>query len=489
MCVYIVGPMAVDLFLVGVPVRRRSAALFEQLRHAIVTGRLRPGDRLPTSRDLAAELGLSRSTVTGVYGRLVAEGFAEGRTGDGTFVAAGAAPFGRRQPGRSARQRRSPMLRAPTPPTPLSSGWAVDLRSVRADPARFPLAEWRRCVSAALQRPPPAYGDAAGLPALRRALAAWVRRARGVQASAENVVITAGAQGAFDLCARVLLSGRDVVAFENPGYARARRAFEQHGRRVAPVLVDEDGMDVSSIPLRTRGVYVTPSHQLPTGAVLSAQRRRDLLRFADRADALVFEDDYDTEYRYVDRPLEPLQRLDSAGRVVYIGGFSKTLSPSLRVGFVIAPVEHVEALTTGRVLVDGEPPHLVQAALAELIARGNFERHVRRSRRIYRERRDVVLAHLGRFHDAGLIAQRPTCNAGLHVTLELPDHVDASVVAAHLSRRGIAVDTTDGNWVGAHPPGLVIGFGLATREQLDQAIGELQVVLTQAVDVDPRLSR
>ncbi len=358
--------MPIELFLADVPQRRRAAALYDQLRDAIEHGRLRSGDRLPTSRELAADIGLSRSTVTTVYGRLVAEGYAGGRTGDGTFVS----------------DVRSTPTRRATPAVGDSRAqvWAADLRTGRPDPELFPVVEWRRAAVSVLQAAPPGYGDPGGLPALRAALASWVARSRGVRATAEQVVVTAGAQGAFDLLARTLLGPGTTIAVENPGYPPARRAFRAAGTDVVGVPVDDDGIVVRRIPARAKAVCVTPSHQAPTGAVLSMARRRELLA----RDLLVIEDDYDTEHRYVDRPLEPLQRLDVTDRVVYVGSFSKTLTPSLRIGFVVAPARLAERLVTTRAAIDTQPAHLTQAALAEFLTSGGFERHLRRSRRAYR---------------------------------------------------------------------------------------------------------
>lgn len=267
-------------------------------------------------------------------------------------------------------------------------GAPIDLRMGRPDPGLFPLVEWRRSVTGVLHTAPPGYGEPAGLPELRRALAAWIGRSRGVSVSAESILVTSGAQGAFDLCARLTCAAGDTVAVENPGYPPAGRAFEHHGATLAPVAVDDEGIVVDEIPADTRLVYVTPSHQAPTGAILSAARRRELLALATDRDMVLVEDDYDTEFRYVDRPLEPLHRLDTTGRVLYVGSFSKTLSPSLRLGFLAASPAMVRALTAVRSVTDTQPPHLTQAALAAFILSGQFERHLRRTRRTYRTRRD-----------------------------------------------------------------------------------------------------
>jgi GntR family transcriptional regulator/MocR family aminotransferase len=466
----------IDVFLDGVPIRGRSAALFDQLRAAIVEGRLRPGDQLPPSRDLATQLGVARSTIATVYARLVGEGYAEGRVGDVTFVTdyhTASDNRTRAQAGtHSVRIARRIAPWADTLPPP-SGGWRIDLRTGRPDPSLFPVVDWRRCATAALGQPPPGYGEPAGLPELRHAIAAWVSRSRGVRATADAVLITAGAQGAFDLLARTLIAPGDTVAVEDPGYAPARHAFTQQGARIAAVAVDADGIDVTQIPRSTRAVIVTPSHQAPTGVVMSGARRRQLLALARARELMIIEDDYDTEYRYVERPLEPLHRLDTHGRVVYVGSFSKTLSPSLRLGFIVAPADLIAELTRVRHLVDTQPPHMTQATLAAFIGSGRFERHLRRTGRVYRSRRDHLIARLERLRRKGTVASFDHCPAGLHLTLQLPHGDQTARVADRMQAAGIAIMTTAEQHVSDRPLDLVIGFGLASIRQIDQALDAL----------------
>lgn len=466
--------MPIDLFVASGG-RRTSAELYEQLRDGVATGRLRPGDRLPTSRALAAELGVARSTVAAVYARLLAEGITEARTGDGTFVAA---------PATARRARRSDTSLAPRrpvlhhPPAAVVTAGDIDLRTGRPDPALFPSADWRRSVLAAAHEPPPGYGDAAGLPALRTAIAAWVARSRGVVANPEQVLVTSGAQQAFDLIARVLLAPGDVVAIEDPGYPGARRAFASHELRIEPVPVDREGVVVGALPRRARAVFVTPSHQSPTGVAMSAARRRALLERASELGAAIVEDDYDTEFRHLDRPFEPIQRLDVDGRVVYVGTFSKTLSPSLRIGFLVAPPPIVDEMTAARRLTDAQPPHLTQAALADLITGGAFDRHLRRMRRAVAPRHAVVTEAIAALHDDGLVPAVIPAHAGLHAMLELHPGTDAAALAARLARRGVVLDTTDDWWAGrAEYPGLLIGFGLAGVADLQRAFTEIRAEL------------
>lgn len=492
--------MSVEVFVDPWAPRRTSMSLYSQLRDAIASGRLQQGDRLPTSRELAAELGVARSTVAAVYGRLVAEGALAGRVGDGTFVAgpglhtgagtgagtgtgagSGSGTRGRRQgvrpfPAAKAVRVRRPVPRL-APPVPVGPS-VIDLRTGRPDPRHFPLTDWRRCVASALTTSPPGYGEAAGLAHLRSVLAAWIGRSRGVEASAEQVLVTAGAQQAFDLLSRVLLTPGDVIAVEDPGYPAARLAFEANGLRVAGVPVDGEGIVVSAIPQSAKAVCVTPSHQAPTGVTMSIARRHALITFARRRGAVVIEDDYDSEYRYVDRPLEPLHRLDRDGHVVYVGTFSKTLSPSLRLGFVVGPEDVIEELAHARRLVDAQPPHVLQAALAELIARGLLDRHLRRTKRLLAPRHALVSARLAELHERGLTAVPPRSIAGLHSMLELPSHVRSSAVAERLRVGGVAIEPIDGWRISASRSGLLVGFGQADLRELDAAFAAITGELT-----------
>ncbi len=476
--------MWIDLYLDPGASRRTSAELFGQIRHAIMTGRLAPGDRLPPSRQLASELGVARSTVTTVYGRLGAEGFVEGRAGAGTAVAAVAKVATQPAPGPRPGRRPSAIAPRSSPPAaaqlPASGAGPlprIDLRTGSPDPALFPLADWRRVVTGILRHPPPGYGSPAGLPELRQAIARWIGRWRGVEADPAQVMVTAGAQHAFELCARVLVAPGDVVALEDPGYPPARALFERHTARIVPVPVDGEGMVVDAVPAEARLVLVTPSHQAPTAVVMSAARRRALLDRAAAGGMAVIEDDYDTEYRYVDRPLEPLHLLDAEGRVIYVGTFSKSLSPSLRLGFAVLPEPLVGAVERVRALSDHGPPHLLQAALARFLSEGLHDTHLRRVGREYRRRHRVITDGLDGLARAGLVSA-PVGSAGLHVAVGLPPGADEARVVAALAARGVAVNGTAGCWHRpSPPPGLSIGFGLAAPDALAEAIGLLGDVL------------
>jgi GntR family transcriptional regulator / MocR family aminotransferase len=465
-----------DLFLgrdEGPPL---AAQLYEQLRLSIITGRLHPGDKLPPSRQLASQLGTSRHTVTTAYDRLVAEGYVEGHAGGGSVVTwATEAP--QRPAGRAAVLRPAPRTEGWAPSLRPSSRCRFDLRPGLPDPALFPVAAWRRRLAAAVTPGRSLlYGDPAGDARLRRAVAAWVARSRSVVASKETVIVTCGAQHAIDLVARILLEPGDQVAVEDPGYAPVARLFEAQGAEVTGVPVDDQGLVVDELPPAARIVYVTPSHQYPLGMTMSMPRRRALLRWAAERNAAVIEDDYDTEFRYVDRPLEPIQRLDEHGRVVYVGSFSKTFSPAVRLGFAVLPEPLAQTVAALRQCSDWHPPAATQAAMAGFIADGLLEKHIRRCRLIYAERCRLLTDAL-----SGPLAPYLTglaANAGLHITAELRGGLREDQVLQAAQRRGVAAFGMH-DCFRAYPPsqGLLLGFGAVTTADLPAAVRELRGAL------------
>jgi GntR family transcriptional regulator / MocR family aminotransferase len=452
-----------DLYLSAADRRHGLArAIYEQVRAAIAEGRVRPGDRLPASRELAQQLDVSRHTVTTAYGFLVAEGFLAGATGAGTRVTLPPAEPPRRQaaPGRPP---------AALSPLPVKARPRLDLSLGVPDPGLFPADEWRGHVRRALRDARAAqYGDPAGDPVLRSAIATWIHRSRGVAASPERTVVTAGAQQAFDLILGVLTRPGDVVAVEDPGYLPFHKLALARGAKVVPVPVDDEGLVVSALPARARIAYVTPSHQFPLGPVLSLGRRRQLLAWARDARAHVVEDDYDSEFRFSDRPLEPLARLDDAGQVIYVGSFSKTLSPSLRAGFLVAPAELVDSLAGLRQLVDWCSPVFLQRALARLLSDGTMDRHLRRARRAYRDRHQLMVDWLS---GPGRRLGRPVRgDAGLHIAVELSAGVDEGKLVERARARGLAIEGLASYSIDAKPPGLVLGYGAAGPQQLAEAL-------------------
>jgi GntR family transcriptional regulator/MocR family aminotransferase len=471
-----------DIFLDPEAGKPLTAQLYEQLRTAITGGRLLPGDQLVPTRQLAGELGVSRHTVTTAYGRLVAEGYAEGRAGGGSMVAS-ASPAAPKAAGPATALRPSPRFAGWSPyfrPPPY--GCRFDLRPGLPDPATFPASQWRRRVGDAVAAEQPWYGDPAGKIRLRRAIAGWVARSRSVAADESTVVVTCGTQHAIDLVARVLLEPGDCVAVEDPGYVPAVRLFEALGAKVVGVPVDDQGLVVDLLPPAARIVYVTPSHQYPLGMTMSMPRRRALLRWAERHDAAVIEDDYDTEFRYVDRPLEPLQALDANGRVVYVGSFSKTFSPSIRLGFAVVPRPLAEPIAALRQLIDWHPPITMQTALAGFINDGLLDKHIRRSRRVYAERHHILTEALsGSLAD--YLAARPS-NAGLHVAATLRGGLCEKEVLQAAARHGIATAGLQDCFRAAPvQPGLLIGFGAVSTTGLLAALRTLgRILASQALN-------
>ncbi|GAA3828319.1 PLP-dependent aminotransferase family protein [Sphaerisporangium flaviroseum] len=437
-----------------------ATRIYRQLLDAVLDGRLRPGERLPSTRELARRLGVARNTVAVAYERLTAEGFLEARVGSGTYVAA--APVSRARPrsapaGGGVRPRKvwESLTTLPTE-TPEA---AYDFRAGVPDAGLFPLATWRRLVAGELRAAtlsPAAYRDPAGHEGLREAISRYVGVGRSVRARAQDVIVTNGAQQALDLIGRVLIGPGDRVAVEQPGYPPARQLFHSLGARVVGVPVDGEGLEVSALPSDARLVYVTPSHQFPLGTPMSLSRRAALLDWAARRGAVVVEDDYDSEFRFSDRPLEPLQSLDRDGRVVYVGTFSKTLLPILRLGFLVAPASLLPALRAAKQLTDWHGDRTGQAALARLIDSGEFARHVRKATKVYAARHAMILSTL-EADFADWLAPVPSV-AGLHVcalvrpgaSVDVGRWVDRALVA------GVAVEDL-ARYGG--PDGLVLGYG------------------------------
>ncbi|GAA3958773.1 PLP-dependent aminotransferase family protein [Actinoplanes auranticolor] len=451
--------------------------VYRQLREAILDGRLRPGERLPATRELARSAAVSRTTVSTAYERLLAEGFVTARVGSGTFVdgtgaldrPAGSAPGGRLQP-----RGIWPELATTAPQRPEPR---YDLRVGTPDPALFPLPSWRRLLNRELRTGTLAagsYADPAGHPALRAAVARRLGISRSVRTGPGDVLVTDGAQQALDLIARVLVEPGDVVAVEEPGYPPARRLFRSHGATVVGVPVDDEGLVVDALPPRARIVYTTPSHQFPLGVPMSHARRRELLSWAQRHGSAVVEDDYDSEFRFGKRPLEPLQSLDRDGHVVYVGSFSKTMLPALRLGFLVAPVTLLPALRLARQVADRHGDTSAEAALAAFIEEGLFGRHLRNASKVYGARRALLLSALD--GDLGRWLAPVASAAGLHLTAHLrPDAgVDAATVVTRAERRGVGVQSLADFC--AVPPvrdGLVIGYGSIPTDHLPEALRRL----------------
>lgn len=468
-----------DLFVDSSRPRRITGDLYDQLRTLIVTGRLAHDERLPPTRELAVQLGVGRQTITTVYGRLVAEGYLEGRAGGGTHVAFGAGAARTPPPSPGGRGALTATVAALATAPPPADG--VDLRIGLPDPGLLALVDWRRCVVTALQRAPAGGSPPTGDPDLRRTLARWIARSRGVDADPADVVVTCGAQHAVDLACRALLRPGDTVAIENPGYGAVRQLLELTGVRVVPVPVDGEGLVVDAVPPDARMVHVTPSHQSPTGVTMSLRRRQALLELAARNDLVVIEDDYDSEFRHSDRPLEPLFRLDRSGRVLYVGTFSKTLAPSLRLGFVALPPGMADAVGTLIEHSGAQVSLAIQQAMHRFVADGHLERHLRRARRAYAERHAVVTRWVAMQVAAGVLGPGPVNHAGLHLMARLPDGVRSDGVIGRCRAAGAALTPLDNSWSGEPEwEGLLIGFGRAAGPDLERGLEIVESALVNA---------
>jgi GntR family transcriptional regulator/MocR family aminotransferase len=474
--------------------RTLQRQLYDALCATILDGRLAPGECLPGTRSLAASLEVSRTTVALVFDQLRAEGYVNGRPRSGTFVAhvlpdthlhavagaragsAGAGQPARSSRGRSAKRAVTSGTRAGDTPGGLSRrGRVIASLTVGTTPLvgatgsrafrmgtpaldHFPLQLWGRLLSrrwrgvAAAQL---AYAEPHGYAPLRAAIAAYVRQARAVSCDPEQVIVVSGAQQAFDLAARVLLDPGDAVAMEDPGYRGARAAVRGADGVVVPVPVDANGIDVDALRALApapRMACVTPSHQFPLGVTLSAARRLALLDWARLHGAWIVEDDFDSEYRFRGRPLPSLQGMDPDGRVIYVGTFSKTLFPALRLGYVIVPPSLVDAFARARAVVDRHPSSLEQAVLAEFIAEGHFARHVRRMRALYATRQATLLQLLG--GDAAEWMRAEPVDAGMHLVAWLRPGLDDSRLSARALEEGVVTSPLSALSISAPARGL-----------------------------------
>jgi GntR family transcriptional regulator/MocR family aminotransferase len=470
--------------------------LYTHLQTAILTGDLKPGTRLPSTRALAIQLNVSRNTVLNAYQQLIAEGYLDGMVGNGTFVAqivpdhlltspqlkdlvetSLAEPDTPRFSEQVTLQLTAPRMPMATPdpsgvsPRPFRFG----VPALRA----FPYKLWSRLLIRRARHPPASafpYQHAAGYLPLREAIAADAMVSRGVHCTPEQIIIVSGAQGGLDLAARLLINAGDPVWMEDPGYLKARGAFLGSGAKIIPVPVDQEGLVVEAGIARApqaRLVYLTPSHQFPLGVTLSLARRMALLDWARRADAYILEDDYDSEYHYTRRPLPALQGLDHHGRVIYIGTFSKVLFPALRLGYLILPPHLVEAFRTVRNLIDTHPPVLEQAVLADFIVEGHFTRHLRKMRSLYAKRRAALLEAA---REINLEIHPP--EAGMHCIAWLPEGMDALSLAREATNQGI--DIAPVSKFSIEPlaqNGIILGYSDYSVEQIQDGIRRLAMAM------------
>jgi GntR family transcriptional regulator/MocR family aminotransferase len=453
-----------------------SDEIYRQVRRAILDGRLRSGDPLPPSRLLARTLAVARTTVTVAYDTLAGEGFVTARVGAGTFVSEQVArtvdaPTGKRADGVL---RPRPLWESVVLTTAFANPARFDFRTGLPDAALFPHRTWRRLIARSLRSTDGTVGiyqHPAGDRDLRTAIAHHVGIARSVDASADDVVITNGTQQALDLLARVLLAPGDRVAVEDPGYAPPRQLFKALGMRVLGVPVDQDGLIVDALPRRIRLVYVTPSHQYPLGMSMSLARRQALLAWAERNDAAIIEDDYDSEFRFGGRPLEPLQTLDGTGRVIYVGSFSKTMLPTLRLGFLIVPRSLLLAVHKAKYVTDWHTSTLVQAACARFLESGGYARHIRRVSAVYRVRHEMI-AKAVRRHFADHLELLPS-STGLHLTARArkASASEIAVIVRRAADADVAVQSLSSSAVSESvQAGIAFGYGAIPTGDIEEGL-------------------
>ena len=434
-----------------------QAQLERQLREAIRGGRLEAGARLPPTRSLAAELGVSRGVVVEAYAQLSAEGYLATRRGAGTVVAATARPA------------------PPPPPAPYPRAVPEDFHPGTPDLASFPRAAWLRSLRSVLRDVPDeqlGYADPSGTPELRTALARYLGRARGVAADGGRLLVTSGlTQGVALACRALRARGARRIAVEDPGFMVHRAVVAHCGLEVVPVPVDAHGLRTDALPaLAADALLATPAHQMPLGGVLAPVRRAALIVWAEARDAYVVEDDYDAEHRYDREPVGALQGL-APERVIYAGCASKVLAPGLRLGWLALPQALAAAVATEKALDDLGTSVLDQLALADFLERGELDRHLRRMRPRYRARRDALIAALARELPGWRIGDGIA--AGLHVVALLPEAVDEAAFLATAAEHGMRLHGLSWFRVTPGPPGLVLGFGSASEPALARAVAQL----------------
>lgn len=459
--------------------------LYDQLREAVLSGRLPARFRLPPTRVLAADLGVSRNTVLAAIEQLTAEGYVEGRVGAGTYVATlsadtpvSAAPAAVK-PARHRLSRRATAVAAINRPhTRPRKPFGLGIPDLDG----FPFEVWSRLIAKHWRHPQPdlmTARDPAGYLPLRRAIAAYLNAFRATRTTPDQVIVTAGAQAGLDLAVRVMLEPGEPVWIEDPGYAGFRAVLAAADALAVPVPVDAEGLSVEAgrrLSPKARLAFVSPSHQFPLGVTMSLGRRLELIDWAAQADAFILEDDYDSEYRYEGRPLAALQGLDGGGRVIYVGSFSKVMFPALRLGYLVVPEDLVDPFLRVRAAIDDHPSIIAQPALAEFIEGGQFAAHIRRSRKRYATRKGILEAAFAK-HLAGVLSLRPI-QAGLHAVADilLPGLHDTAIVDAALAR-GIVLTPLSSFGMKKRTQGLLFGFAGVDEKTITRTVKLLAEVI------------
>jgi GntR family transcriptional regulator/MocR family aminotransferase len=472
----------------GVPLHKQ---IYDGYRSAILRGDLRPGQRVPSSRRFATESQVSRFPVLNAYAQLLAEGYFESRTGAGTFVPATLpeqlmsvdrpvtapvqAPAGPRPVSRRS------FLYPPFRGSPSLRGWgAFGVHQPAFD--QFPFQVWSRLVARHSLSPQAGalhHIDPRGSERFREEIWAYLRTARGVKCEPSQIMVVSGSQQALDITARVLLDPGSRVWVEEPAYPLERSVLIAAGCHLCPVPVDRDGMDVAAgikRHRRARAAFVTPSHQYPLGATMSASRRLQLLNWAQSSGAWIVEDDYDSEFRYESQPVASLQGLDANSRVIYIGTFSKVLFPSLRIGYIVVPPDLVDRFIAVRFAMDIFPPYLYQEVLADFMRLGHFGRHIRKMRQLYGERRAALAASLRA--EFGDLLEVHGAEAGMHLTVTLPEGLNDQEIAARAAAERLWLWPLSPAYSGEKArQGFILGFGSTPAEQIPRAVRRLRALI------------
>lgn len=450
--------MDLHIDLEGIAGKSLRLRLERALREAVRDGRLAPGTRLPATRALCVQLGVSRGVVVEAYAQLAAEGYLQTRRGGGTTVARAISREG-----------------LSTPKSVEATGVKYDMSPFRPALGRFPRALWARALTRALRTVPDerlGYPDPGGLPELRCTLSAYLGRVRGVRADPHRIIVTNGLrQGVSLLWFALAEQGARRIAVERPGWLGMSETAACAGLQSVPLEVDEAGASIEHLDDRIDAVALAPAHQYPTGAVLSPARRTALTAWAREHDALIVEDDYDAEYRYDRNPIGSLQGL-APEHVAYGGSTSKTLAPAVRVGWMVLPERLVQPVTEVQRRSGGGPSPLLQVALADLIERGDLDRHLRRQRLAYKRQRDALLAAIASELPKATVLGAA---AGLYVVLRLPEHLDEQAAIAAARSRGVALEG-----VGGHPPALVVGYANLSWAAIEPAVAALAASVREA---------
>ena len=475
--------------------------LYEAVRSEILGGRLRPGSRLPATRDLARQYGLARGTIVNAFDQLASEGYVEGSIGSGTYVS-NVLPDRLLQV--ASRRAEKPVMRGKRPPVVSHYARRAQLfagagnrptRAFRANvPALdlFPVTLWTKITTRCLRRISKhnLMGcDVLGYAPLRQAVAEYLSRSRGVRCVPEQVAIVSGVQEALDLTARLLLNPGDRVCVENPGYPGAVLAFQAFGAKVYAAGIERDGIAIGQLPTQgVRLIYVTPAHQFPLGTTMSLARRLQLLEWSRKSGAVIFEDDYDSEYRYSGRPIPALQGLGDGGLVLYAGSFSKVLFPALRLGYMVIPFDLLHRFEAALSLTVRHAPLLEQLVLTDFITQGHFGRHLRRMREVYAERLSVLLEE-ARLRLAGLL-EISSVEAGLQTAGWLSGRMNAESAATAAAKRNVDVTPLDRYSQGrVVPEGLQLGFAALDTKEIRRGVAELAIALERERKASHRGSR